>query len=204
MATMGRPRTFDRAQAVDEAMMLFWEHGYDSTSLSQLKAGIGGGITAPSFYAAFRSKEALFREVVDRYLATYGRVIDPLYDVSLSPREAIVSTLKGSARMQCADGHPKGCMVGLGAMSVCAPADVRIREPLDTARARNRAGLHACIERAIDLGDLPAGTAASTLAAVFEGFLLGISTMARDGISIEVIEGAIDRLMAVWDVQQCD
>lgn len=59
MAQMGRPRTFDRDQAVEQAMHLFWQHGYDATSLSQLKAGLGGGISAPSFYAAFGSKDAL-------------------------------------------------------------------------------------------------------------------------------------------------
>ncbi|GAB0064498.1 hypothetical protein IBA8402_02590 [Pseudomonas syringae] len=49
MAQLGRPRTFDRDLAITQALHLFWEHGYDATSLSQLKANIGGGITAPSF-----------------------------------------------------------------------------------------------------------------------------------------------------------
>lgn len=199
MAQMGRPRTFDRARAIDEAMLLFWEHGYDSTSLSQLKAGIGGGITAPSFYAAFGSKEGLFNEVVDRYLHTYGRVMDPVFDPDLAPRDAVASALKLSARMQCADGHPKGCMVALGTMGACALASDSVRAPLDTARARNRAGLRACVERGIFAGALPAQTDAMELAAVFESFLLGISTLARDGIALKVIEGAIDRLMLVWD-----
>jgi AcrR family transcriptional regulator len=182
-------------------MLMFWQHGYDSTSLSQLKAGIGGGITAPSFYAAFGSKEGLFNEVVARYLDTYGRVMDPVFDPDLAPRDAIVTTLKSSARMQCADDHPKGCMIALGTMSACAPASDSIRAPLDTARARNRAGLHACVERAIVSGELPLETDAMALAAVFEGFLLGISTMARDGVALTVIEGAIERLMSVWSAK---
>lgn len=78
MAQMGRPRTFDRDVAINQALHLFWEHGYDATSLSQLKANIGGGITAPSFYAAFGSKQALFNEVMERYLNTHGRVTDSL------------------------------------------------------------------------------------------------------------------------------
>ncbi|MFJ5295076.1 TetR/AcrR family transcriptional regulator [Pseudomonas sp. NPDC088368] len=204
MAQMGRPRTFDRARAIDEAMLLFWEHGYDSTSLSQLKAGIGGGITAPSFYAAFGSKEGLFNEVVARYLDTHGRVMDPVFDRHLTPRDAIVTALKSSARMQCADDHPKGCMVALGTMGACAPASAGVREPLDVARARNRAGLRACIERAVFEGGLPPETEVIEMAAVFESFLLGISTMARDGIALGVIEGAIDRLMHVWDAQATD
>ena len=72
MARTGRPRAFDRDDAVDQAMQLFWQHGYDSTSLSLLKAALGGGISAPSFYAAFGSKEALFDECVQRYLTTFA------------------------------------------------------------------------------------------------------------------------------------
>ncbi|MDZ4191500.1 MAG: TetR/AcrR family transcriptional regulator, partial [Pseudomonas sp.] len=74
MAQLGRPRSFDRAQAIDDAMLLFWKYGYDATSLSRLKEAIGGGITAPSFYAAFGSKQGLFKEVVERYMETHGRV----------------------------------------------------------------------------------------------------------------------------------
>ena len=58
MAQMGRPRSFDRDAAIEQALHLFWQQGYESTSLAQLKDAIAGGITAPSFYAAFGSKEA--------------------------------------------------------------------------------------------------------------------------------------------------
>lgn len=108
MAQMGRPRTFDRDVAINQALHLFWEHGYDATSLSQLKANIGGGITAPSFYAAFGSKQALFNEVMERYLNTHGRVTDSLFDNTLPPREAIELTLRRSAKMQCEPDHQIG------------------------------------------------------------------------------------------------
>lgn len=106
MATMGRPRTFDRDMAITQAMHLFWEHGYESTSLSQLKAAMGNGISAPSFYAAFGSKEALFQEVVERYQSSHGRVTEALFDAHLPPREAIELTLRRSAKMQSETGHP--------------------------------------------------------------------------------------------------
>ena len=108
MARMGRPRTFDRDVAITQAMHLFWQHGYDATSLSQLKASIGGGITAPSFYAAFGSKQALFSEVMERYLNTHGRVTESLFDTTLPPKDAIERTLRRSAKMQCEPDHPKG------------------------------------------------------------------------------------------------
>jgi len=199
MTQMGRPRTFDRDAAITKAMHLFWEHGYESTSLSQLKASIGGGISAPSFYAAFGSKEALFQEVVSHYLATHGRVTECLWDADLPPREAIELALRRSAKMQCERGHPKGCMVALGVMTACSPGNATILKPLTESRGRTRAGIVACIERGIANSDLPADTDVHPMAAVFDSFLTGLSTLVRDGIRHLVLDAAVTRVMAIWD-----
>ncbi|MEE4688935.1 TetR/AcrR family transcriptional regulator [Pseudomonas alliivorans] len=199
MAQMGRPRTFDRDAAINQAMHLFWEHGYDATSLSQLKASIGGGITAPSFYAAFGSKQALFTEVMARYLTTHGRVTDSLFDQTLPPREAIELTLRRSAKMQCEDDHPKGCLVSLGLMSACSDESKAISAPLARARDMNRAALVACVERAVEAGALPKTVIPETLAAVFDSFMLGLSTLARDGVSHDTLDAAVTQIMELWD-----
>jgi AcrR family transcriptional regulator len=199
MAQMGRPRTFDRDVAITQALHLFWEHGYDATSLSQLKAGMGGGITAPSFYAAFGSKQALFNEVMERYLSTHGRVTDSLFDATLAPRDAIELTLRRSAKMQCETDHPKGCLVSLGLMSACTDESKAISEPLARARNMNRAGLVACIERAIAAGELPGTVIPEALAAVFDSFMLGLSTLARDGVQHATLDAAVTQVMGLWD-----
>ncbi|HCW16961.1 MAG TPA: TetR family transcriptional regulator, partial [Achromobacter sp.] len=182
MAQMGRPRAFDRHQAIDQALHLFWEQGYESTSLSQLKAGIGGGISAPSFYAAFGSKEALFKETVQRYLDTYAQVTECLWDDAMPARDAVELALRQSARMQCERGHPKGCMVALGVMSAPTPEHADVVKPLTESRLRTRAGFVHCVERAIATGELSAGTDARSMACVFDSFLVGVSTLARDGV----------------------
>ncbi|MBB5370056.1 MULTISPECIES: TetR/AcrR family transcriptional regulator [unclassified Janthinobacterium] len=199
MAQMGRPRTFDRQAAIEQAMHLFWEQGYESTSLSQLKAGIGGGISAPSFYAAFGSKEALFREAVQRYLDTYARVTECLWDDTLAPRAAVELALRQSTKMQCEQGHPKGCMVALGTMSAPTPEHAAVAEPLAQSRARSRAGFVHCVERGIASGELTAAADPHFVAAIFDGFLLGVSIQARDGVAYPVLDAAIKQLMVVWD-----
>ncbi|WP_066098225.1 TetR/AcrR family transcriptional regulator [Xanthomonas massiliensis] len=200
MAQMGRPRTFDRDAAVEQALHLFWEHGYESTSLSQLKAAIGGGISAPSFYAAFGSKEALYQECVARYLATYAQVTEGLWDTDLPPREALEQALRRSARMQCERGHPRGCMVGLGVMSATSPEQASVTAPLKRSRARTRAGIKACIERAIARGELASDVDAAALCTTFDSFLLGLSTLARDGVGLKAMEAAITHVMGLWDL----
>jgi len=202
MAQMGRPRSFDRDVAITQAMHLFWEHGYDATSLSQLKANIGTGITAPSFYAAFGSKQALFEEVMERYLNTHGRVTESLFDTTLAPREAIELTLRRSAKMQCEPGHPKGCLVALGLLSTCTDESKAISTPLAEARALNRAGIVACVKRGIALGELPATVVPEALVAAFDSFLLGISVLARDGLAFEQIDAAVTQIMGLWDSAQ--
>lgn len=199
MARMGRPRNFDRDQAVDQALHLFWQHGYDATSLAQLKAGLGGGISAPSFYAAFGSKEALFDECVQRYLATYAQVTECLWEETLPPRQAIETALRQSARMQCEDGHPKGCMVALGVMSAPSPENSRVADALTQSRLRTRAGIVACVKRAVQAGQLPDTTIPAVMATVFDSFLQGVSILARDNVPHATIDAAITGLLMTWD-----
>lgn len=198
MAQMGRPRQFDRDAAVITAMHLFWEHGYESTSLSQLKAGLG--ISSPSFYAAFGSKEALFQEAVACYLQSHGRVNDCLWDLALAPRAAIELALRRSAAMQCEAGHPKGCMVALGVMSASGPSNAAVTAGLSASRQRTRAGLLACVERGIANKELDPATDALALATVFDSFLTGLSTLVRDGATQKKLDAAIGQVLRLWDV----
>jgi AcrR family transcriptional regulator len=199
MAQMGRPRTFDRDIAIEQALHMFWERGYEATSLTQLKAGIGGGISAPSFYAAFGSKEALFQECAQRYLSQYATVTEGLWNTALPPRAALETALRASAKMQCERGHPKGCMVALAVMSAPSPEHAAVTQSLTQSRTRTRAGITACIERGIASGELAPKTEVRSLAAVFDSFLIGLSTLAHDGVSHRVLDSAIDHIMMAWD-----
>ena len=202
MATMGRPRTLDRNHAIEQAMHIFWQNGYESTSLAQLKAGIGNGIAAPSFYAAFGSKEALIRECVQRYHSTHARVTEALWDGALAPRDAIETVLRDSARMQCERGHPTGCMVGLGVMSAPSADNAAVTAPLARSRERTRSGFIACVQRGVDSGELRADIDVRALATVFDAFLLGLSTLARDGVRHALMDAAVGGVMAAWDASR--
>ena len=197
MPRTGRPRGFDRDLAVQQAMSLFWEQGYEATSLAQLKAAMGN-IAPASFYAAFKSKEALFREVVDRYLATHGRVTAPLFDPAMPPRIAIEHSLRASARMQTDGTHPLGCLVVLST-NACSPESRHLQVTLATERQRNRTGLRACLQRAVDAGELRPDINVQGLAAVFEAFLTGLSIEARDDVSLPALNAGVTELMRLWD-----
>lgn len=197
MPRTGRPRGFSKDEALGQAMRLFWEQGYEATSLAQLKAAMGG-ISAASFYAAFGSKEELFRTALDCYLDTHGQVMRPLTDASLPPRDAIEQMLRLSARMQTDGTHPSGCLVMMSA-TVGSPENSDVQARLAAERDRNRAALRACVERAVASGELQANTDAAALAGVFNTFLAGLAIQARDGVPMEALDAAITNLMHVWD-----
>lgn len=199
MPRTGRPREFDMDEAVQQAMGLFWEQGYEATSLAQLKAAMGN-ISSASFYAAFESKEALFRQVLDQYLRTHGQVTAPLLDATLPPREAVERTLRGSVRMQTDATHPLGCFVVLST-STCSPENRHLQARLAEERQRNRTGLRACVERAIARSELRDDTDATALVAMFDTFLVGLSTQARDGVPLTALEAGVSALMGVWEAQ---
>lgn len=197
MPRTGRPRSFDRDAAIDAAMTLFWAQGYEPTSLSQLRSSMGG-LSSASFYAAFTSKEALFQEVVDRYIGSYGQVTASLKDDMLAPRDAIETALRKSAAMQTAQSHPPGCLIMLGA-SNCSPENRQVEAMLVQERQRNRQGIERHVERAKTDGDLAPGIDTTAMARMFNIFLSGMSVEARDGVPLSQIDAAITSLMRLWD-----
>lgn len=197
MPRTGRPRTFDRDAAITTATHLFWEHGYEGVSLDLLRRMMGG-ISSASFYAAFGSKEALYREALSTYLATHGRVMDALHDETLSPRERIEQTLRRSARMQTGSDHPTGCMVTLSA-TIGSNQAATLQGLTAIERHANREAIAQCVAAAIESGTLPRDVEPIGLAAMFEGLLLGISLLARDGVKLDVLEAAISNAMRAWD-----
>ncbi|RCX23683.1 TetR family transcriptional regulator [Fontibacillus phaseoli] len=198
MPRTGRPRSFNRDEAIVAAMILFWEHGFESTSLAQLRAAMGD-ISAASFYAAFESKESLFCEAVNHYISTYGQVSESFRDTSITSKEAIEQGLRRSARMQTEKSHPLGCLIVLSDVS-CSPKHNHIREMLAKERERVRNWLKDCIARAVANGELPDSADIAILVTLFDTFLRGISIQARDNVPYESINSAIIQLMNVWEV----
>src|SRR3954465_8975939 len=112
----GRPRAFDRAAALAQATRLFWEKGYEATSISDLTAAMGIG--APSLYAAFGSKEALYTEALNYYCESNAPLVWKRFFAADTAREAVLSFLVDSAAAltgAVAD-IPRGCMVTLSSV----------------------------------------------------------------------------------------
>ena len=190
---VGRPRSFDRDAALTQAMLTFWRHGYESTSISDLTAAMG--ITPPSLYAAFGDKKRLFLESVTLYLSA-----DPphaMIESAPTAREAARRLLTVSAEGVTGETTPTGCLLATSALSVSATAG-DVQAELASIRHGIEATLRARFERAVDDGELPAGTDVDALAGHMMAMTQGLSTLARDGASREKLLRVTDAAMAAW------
>ncbi|ALN80485.1 bacterial regulatory, tetR family protein [Lysobacter antibioticus] len=190
----GRPRVFDREQALETAMRLFWCRGYEATSLSELTAAMG--IAAPSLYAAFGSKEQLFRAALARYIDGYrcngGRV---LADESMSTRQAFEAFFEAITQSFVESEQRSGCML-IAAEAGGLPAE--LREELARYRSALENQFVLRIERGMRVGDLPADTDAAALAKFLTALTQGLSIQARDGATTEQLAQIVRIAMRAW------
>ncbi|MFJ5030602.1 TetR/AcrR family transcriptional regulator [Streptomyces sp. NPDC088560] len=191
--TRGRPRSFDRDTALEKALMAFWEHGYEATSVSDLTRIMGIG--APSLYAAFGDKRSLFEEVVRVYTDTHGAFGDRALAEEPTARGAVARTLREAAAEYTDPAHPFGCLVAHAATNCTSPEVERL------LRERRNAGIAALASRIradVAAGVLPAGTDAAALARHTGAMIQGMSQQARDGASREELEALAEIAMTIW------
>jgi AcrR family transcriptional regulator len=195
MAGRGRPRSFDRDEALRRAMEVFWRHGYEGTALSQLTAAMG--INAPSLYAAFGSKEALFREAVELYESTEGAPAGAALDAPTA-REAVERMLRANVADYTDPAKPPGCMIVLAATTGTV-GNEGVRDYLAGLRRAGEDAVQRRLQQGVDDGDLPAGTDVAALAAYVTTIQQGLSIHARDGASRRELDAIVDQALGVWD-----
>lgn len=187
MAQRGRPRRFDRDAALHAMMEVFWERGYEGAQLVDLTAA--AGIAPPSFYAAFHSKEAAFREAVDHYITTVGARPIRLLEEAVDVREGVRQMLLASVDVALSI-HPGGCLLILGIVN-CLPENVTAQQHLAAARAKTRALILARLQRAHATGNLAVHSDLPHCAAFIHGVMQMISFQARDGAERAELEALI-------------
>ncbi|MGA2420636.1 MAG: TetR/AcrR family transcriptional regulator, partial [Candidatus Acidiferrum sp.] len=129
--TPGRPLGFDPERALDKALKVFWERGYEGASLTDLTEAMG--IKRPSLYATFGNKEQLFRKVLDRYTAeATGYFKEALREPKA--RAAMEKLLMSAAEALQQPGQPQGCLMVQGAL-VCGAESEAVRGELQVRRA---------------------------------------------------------------------
>jgi len=190
---VGRPREFDPDTVLEKAMELFWEHGYDGVSISDLTDATG--INRRSLYAAFGSKEELFAKAVERYMSGHGGYIAEALrqPTAWGVARAMVH---GAADANTDPGRPRGCLLVQGALAGGDDADA-VRDELAQQRSDSVKALACRFDEAQAVGELP-GVNTLVLSRWINSVCQGISVQARSGATREELHEVADVSLAGW------
>jgi AcrR family transcriptional regulator len=189
----GRPRSFDRDAALAAAMEVFWEKGFEATSISDLTEAMG--INPPSLYSAFGDKEALFLEAIEAYTRRRGESCP--YCNEPTARGAVEKLLIYVARELTDASHPRGCLMMMAA-TTAANSSTRLQKVIADKRVASREHMRERIKRGIEDGDVPAGTDAGALADFFSTLLTGMALQARDGATRKSLLAIVEQAMTLF------
>lgn len=178
----GRPRGFDREKALDTAMRLFWRYGYEGVSFQQLTATLG--VAAPSLYAAFGNKAALYREALDRYEELRGTTDLSFMDKTVSLRDAIYLLLDGTARGLLDPEGEIGCMLNTG-MITSHPDNTDLAKELVQRRYEFRCLLRDKLLNRVSIQE------AERLSLFITVVMQGLAIQAHDGYTLTELQEAV-------------
>lgn len=193
--TRGRPRSFDRDAALGAAALLFWEKGFEATSIRDLTERLG--VEAPSLYRAFGDKRRLFEEAVAEYDRTYGGFIDLAFAEESTAHAVVLRLLDEGPRRYTRAGLPRGCLVVSGDAGT---ADAEVTGYMIAMRSANVTRLAERIARDVDSGALPGTVDALALARFVFATLNGLAAAAREGVPLEELEAVAAIAAGAWPV----
>ncbi|MGV3582427.1 MAG: TetR/AcrR family transcriptional regulator [Methylophilus sp.] len=193
--TLGRPRKFDKDRALDTAMRVFMQKGYEATSITDITEALG--INRPSVYAAFGNKEALFAQALTRYIqgpiAYLGEVLS-----EKTSRDVVRELLMKSVELMisCAE-QPRGCLAVQSSIS-SELAAAGIQQHIVNGLSQIEINIKNRFDRAIDEGDLPKDTDSWLLTKYVTTLHKGLSIQATNGTSEEELRGIVEIALKCW------
>jgi len=178
----GRPRAFDQQQALERAMEVFWAAGYEAASIALL--GEAMGISAQSLYAAFESKEQLYRRAIDHYQRTVGGFVVRALNEESDAIDAIGRLLRDAATTFSRTAATPGCMI------TTAPGGPS-EAPLAVLGRELRAGSVQLVSdrlaRGMRDGQVRADADCAMWARYVASVVQGLSVQARDGVPVDAL-----------------
>jgi TetR/AcrR family transcriptional repressor of nem operon len=189
---MARPREFDEDDVLDRALVTFWEHGYEGTSIDDLVAGTGVG--RASLYGAFGDKERIFTRALERYCERMDETLKGVAEES-SARAALERVFRDMVLKSMPKSGPRGCFLLCTAVGGDAPAAVK--DAYAEYASRLERVLTALVKRGQDSGDFTRATDAKSLARMLATLLQGLAATARAGHTKAQLEGATETALVL-------
>ena len=197
---MGRPREFDAEVALDQAMEVFWRHGYEGATIAQLTEAMG--INPPSLYACFGNKEGLLKAALDRYTKLRGGWMDEVV-ASPTARDVAERMLMGIADKQTDPANPPGCLLVQGGIA-CGTGSENVPFELAARRAQNEDQLRDRFIQAKAEGDLKPTSDPAALARYVSAVSVGMGVMASSGADREALRQVASVAVQSVEAQSAD
>lgn len=191
----GRPRILDRDTGLEVAARLFWQHGYEGTSIAELTRAMG--ITPPSLYATFGSKEELYRQALDHNIKQESKLRSEALQGEMSAYDALSFYLYDVAQGVSDPSKPRGCIISTAVLQHAEENESVARE-VAARRDMSIQCIKKRFDRAIDEGELPAGADTEALARFYSAVVQGMSAQACDGACTETLKRMVDIALAAW------
>jgi AcrR family transcriptional regulator len=176
-AKLGRPTGFDKDAALDVAMLLFWERGYEGTSMADLSQAMG--VHPSSIYAAFGDKQELFALAAQRYIDVPAQYMVRALEQPTF-KSFILAAFDNTVEFLGSKEHPSSCFTLTGAIS-CGideePAKVLMRE----MRLQNEAAIKARLLKARRVGEFPQEENVDDYMRYLSSLLSGLAIQAANG-----------------------
>lgn len=191
---MTRPREFDERTVLDQAMEVFWRHGYEGASMTALSKAMG--LNAPSIYGAFGSKKGLFQAVLNRY--GERRIQFAHWTVAgKTSREVAERMLFGAIEWLTAADEPLGCLLIQGGLSA-GVGNQDMPAALSASQSQLEVVLAERFQAAVADGDLAPGTDVLELAQYLHMVFCGLAVLAARGAPPEQLRTAATRALIGW------
>lgn len=177
----GRPRAFDRAQALHSALEVFWRRGYAPASVAELCAAMN--INPPSLYAAFGNKAALFLEALRYYEHTYWEAPARRFLDEPDVHAAVSRFFQEAAHILLSPHTPCGCMVVLAAVNI-DDSETEIISAVRALRQATETMFAERLQRAVADKQLPPDTDVPALAGALNTLLEGLSLQTKNDLTL--------------------
>lgn len=183
----GRPRKFDPDDVLDTVIDVFWELGYDAADTETLSKRTG--LTKPSLYNAFGSKEDLFVAALNRYRTMRSKASLETLARAGSPTDGVRDYFLNLAQNIAAPGRPRGCLL----ISIALPLKDRLPKVATELQAASQAGTSEYFSNQVEMGNLPRDFDVQAAIALMSDLGAAMIVQARGGAPLDMLRAKASR-----------
>jgi AcrR family transcriptional regulator len=193
----GRPKCFDEKEVLRKAMLLFWEYGYESTSIGDLTKVLG--VTAPSLYSTFGDKAELFQKCLQYYDQNESCEMEKIFNQATSIKQGLHQYLLQSTLYLIQKHKPAGCMYVVSTMN-CSQENQFLQDALCEKRHQKKQKIYEYLEKAQIQNELRDHVDIRALSDYYTTVMQGMSIQARDGAQVEQLKNVVELAMQTWNI----